>query len=178
MAERVNQLMSGVETTQRGEMKDIATGALAGLGTDRATAASRDKDVLSALGTGRGQDITASTADANRKTQERGQDMQLEAAKIQAAASREARAQGADDKQIAAAEAAFARDPEAAALKKQLESPIFANNPAKSAVLIKRLRAIQASKYAQFGIKMEPAPGAESPSGTSLKYNPATGKIE
>jgi hypothetical protein len=101
---------------------------------------------------------------------------QLQAARI-SAASREA-AGGGESKEIAAAEAAFARDPEAAALKKQLESPIFANNPAKSAVLIKRLRDIQASKYAQFGIKMEPAPGAESPSGTSLKYNPATGKIE
>jgi hypothetical protein len=67
-----------------------------------------------------------------------------------------------ESKEIAAAEAAFARDPEAAALKKQLESPIFANNPAKAAGVIKRLRDIQASKYAQFGIKMEPAPGAES----------------
>jgi hypothetical protein len=101
---------------------------------------------------------------------------QLQTARISAAA-REA-AGGGESKEIAAAEAAFARDPEAAALKKQLENPIFANNPAKSAVLIKRLRDIQASKYAQFGIKMEPAPGAASPGGTSLKYNPATGKIE
>jgi hypothetical protein len=102
---------------------------------------------------------------------------QLQAARISAAA-REA-AGGGESKEIAAAEAAFARDPEAAALKKQLENPIFANNPAKSATLITRLRDIQASKYAQFGIKMQPAPGApQGPGGTSLKYNPATGKIE
>jgi hypothetical protein len=89
---------------------------------------------------------------------------QLQAARISAAA-REA-AGGGESKEIAAAEAAFARDPEAAALKKQLENPIFANNPAKSATLITRLRDIQASKYAQFGIKMQPAPGAASPGGT------------
>jgi len=83
MAERVNQLMSGVETTQRGEMKDIATGALAGLGTDRATEASRAKDVLGALGTGRGQDITADTAEKQRRTQERGQDLNFKAAMAQ-----------------------------------------------------------------------------------------------
>ena len=87
-------------------------------------------------------------------------------AKIQATATKESRAQGSESKEITAAEAAFARDPEAAALKKQLESPILANNPAKAAVVIKRLRDIQASKYAQFGIKMEPAPGAASPGGT------------
>lgn len=68
MAQKINQLMSGVETTQRGEMKDIATGALAGLGTDRAAGAEFGKTKLSSLG-------TAATGEANRKTQERGQDI-------------------------------------------------------------------------------------------------------
>ena len=68
MAQKINQLMSGVETTQRGEMKDIATGALAGLGTDRAAGAEFGKTKLSSLG-------TAATAEANRRTQERGQDI-------------------------------------------------------------------------------------------------------
>ncbi len=108
-----------------------------------------------------------STAEANRKTQERGQDIQLEVGKMQAAATREARAQGADDKRITAAEAAYARDPEAAALKKQLENPILSNNPTKAAAAIQRLRAIQASKYQQFGITLEGAPGAASPGGTT-----------
>ena len=83
MAERINQLMSGVETTQRGEMKDIAAGALSGLGVDRAAEASRAKDVLSALTTGRGQDVTAATAEQQRGTQERGQDLQFKAAMAQ-----------------------------------------------------------------------------------------------
>jgi hypothetical protein len=167
MAERVNQLMGGVETTQRGEMKDIATGALTGLGTDRATEASRAKDVLSALGTARGQDITASTAEKQRGTQERGQDLTYKAQMAQVAVAREAKAQGADDKQIAAAEAAYARDPEAAIIKDRLKNPIYATNPARAEVDLKRLREIQASKYQQFGITLQAAPGAASPGGTT-----------
>lgn len=80
MAQKINQLMSGVETTQRGEMKDIATGALAGLGTDRAAGAEFGKTKLSSLG-------TAATAEANRRTQERGQDIQKEVAQINARAN-------------------------------------------------------------------------------------------
>jgi Skp family chaperone for outer membrane proteins len=172
MAERVNQLMGGVETTQRGEMKDIATGALTGLGTDRATAATRDKDLMSILSQGRGQDVTAATAEKQRKTQERGQDIQLKVAAIQAAATREARAQGADDKTIAAAEAAFARDPEAKALSKALE--MLANNPTnpRYQTTLQKLQAIQASKYQQFGITLQAAPGAASPGGTTrMKFD-------
>jgi hypothetical protein len=114
----------------------------------------------------RGQDITAKTAEEQRRTQERGQDIQVQVAKIQAAATREARAQGADDKQIASAEAAFARDPEAAALKKGLEMFALQPNNPKAADIVRRLREIQASKYKQFGITLEGAPSAQSPSGT------------
>lgn len=167
MARKMNELMGGVETTQRGEMKDIATGALAGLGVDRAAGEAARKDKMQALSQGRGQDVTAKTAEEQRKTQERGQDLQYKAQMAQVAATKEAREAGADNKTIVAAEAAFARDPEAAALKKQLESPILANNPTKAAVVIQRLRAIQASKYQQFGITLEGAPGAASPGGTS-----------
>jgi hypothetical protein len=128
----------------------------------------KDQELTAAANRERAQSLgQMSTAEANRKTQERGQDMQLQAAKIQAAASREAREMGADDKTIAAAEAAFARDPEAAAIKKRLESPIATVNPAKAQVDIDRLRAIQASKYQQFGIKLEGAPGAAGPGGTT-----------
>jgi hypothetical protein len=167
MAQKINEMMSGVETTQRGEMKDIASGALSGLGTDRASAVSREKDVLSAMGTGRGQDVVADTADKQRKTQERGQDLTYKAQMAQVAVSREAKAQGADDKQIAAAEAAYARDPEAAIIKERLKNPIYATNPARAEVDLKRLREIQASKYQQFGITLQAAPGAASPGGTS-----------
>jgi hypothetical protein len=167
MAERVNQLMGGVETTQRGEMKDIASGALSGLGTDRATAASREKDVLSALSQGRTTDSTAETARKQRETQERGQDLTYKAQMAQVAVSREAKAQGADDKQIAAAEAAYARDPEVATIKKGLE--MYATRPGNpnAVLMLDRLREIQASKYKQFGITLEAAPSAKSPSGTS-----------
>ena len=140
-------------------------------GEDRKSAAAANLQRAQTLGTMRNQDVQS-------QTQMRGQDMQLEATKIQAAATREARAQGADDKTIAAAEAAYARDPEAAIIKKRLESPLFTNNPAKAAPDLARLREIQASKYKQFGITLEGAPGAASPGGTSLKYNPKTGKIE
>jgi hypothetical protein len=120
----------------------------------------------------RGQDITAKTAEEQRKTQERGQDLTYKAQMAQVAVSREAKAQGADDKQIAAAEAAYARDPEAAIIKERLKNPIYATNPARAAVDLKRLRDIQASKYQQFGITLQVAPGAESPDGTTrMKFD-------
>lgn len=72
------------------------------------------------------------------------------------------------DKAVQQAEAAFARDPEAQAIKKMLESPIYSMNPAKAAPLLTKLRAIQASKYAQFDRTIAEAPGAaaSSPGGT------------
>lgn len=80
MAKKINEMMSGVETTQRGEMKDIASGALAGLATDRAAGVDFTKSLLSTLG-------PAYTAETNRKTQERGQDIQKEVALINARAN-------------------------------------------------------------------------------------------
>jgi hypothetical protein len=77
----------------------------------------------------------------------------------------DARAAGAESKEIAAAEAAFARDPEAAAIKKRLEVPYGAKEA--KANDLARLRQIQADKYAQFGIKLEGAPGAQGPSGST-----------
>lgn len=47
------------------------------------------------------------------------------------------------------------------------------------APLIAKLQKIRASKYAQLKIKMEDDTGAsQASSGSSLKYNPKTGKIE
>jgi hypothetical protein len=68
------------------------------------------------------------------------------------------------DKAVQQAEAAFARDPEAQAIKKMLESPIYSMNPAKAEPLLTKLRAIQASKYAQFDRTIAEAPGAAAPS--------------
>jgi hypothetical protein len=166
MAKQINEMMSGVETTQRGEMKDIATGTSTARGTDRAAGVDFTKNLLSTLNTARGNDLTAAANEAQRKTQERGQDIQLQVAKIQSSAMQAARAQGADDKTIAAAEAAFARDPEAKALAETLK--MFALNPNSPNYqsALQKLQAIQASKYRQFGIKLEGAPGAASPGGT------------
>jgi hypothetical protein len=66
-----------------------------------------------------------------------------------------------DTKEIQAAESAYARDPEAAAIKERMKLPQIANNPSKLEAEILKLKAIQASKYAQFGLKMEgTTPGA------------------
>jgi hypothetical protein len=68
----------------------------------------------------------------------------------------------ADDKKITAAEAAFQRDPEAAALRKQLENPMGMLDPTAQQRAIARLRQIQADKYSQFGVTMvEPSAGAD-----------------
>jgi hypothetical protein len=75
---------------------------------------------------------------------------------------------GGDSKLIAAAEAAFQRDPEAAAIRRRLENPIGTLNKTKEANDLARLRQIQAAKYKQFGITMEQgaaAPSAADPLG-------------
>jgi hypothetical protein len=176
MAERINQLMGGVETTQRGEMKDIATGALAGLGTDRATEASRAKDVLSALGTGRGQDITASTADANRKTQERGQDLQFKASMAQVNATlARTNMDLTQNQRVALADKAIDNVNNMIKADMRLSMQISKNPTLRDDLVRKETDRLLAVAT---GTKIPAAPGAASPGGTSLKYNPATGKIE
>jgi hypothetical protein len=111
----------------------------------------------------------------DRASRERVASMQVDAMK----------ARGVDpaDKAVQMAENAFSRDPRAAALKKALEkaleSPMYtmgAGALAKAQPLIDELRKIQESKYTQFGVTLEPSPGASKT--PALKYNPATGKIE
>ena len=78
-----------------------------------------------------------------------------------------------------AAENAYDHDIEAQTIKKQLESPMYTMGGADPAPLIAKLQKIRASKYAQLKIKMEDDTGAsQASSGSSLKYNPKTGKIE
>jgi hypothetical protein len=84
------------------------------------------------------------------------------------AAAREA---GLDSKEIQMAEAAYARDPEAASIKKSMENPIVANNPAKMQAAVARLAEIQRSKYASFGAKIPGAPSAPSTGGKVLDWN-------
>lgn len=94
----------------------------------------------------------------------------------QVAAMRERAAGTVDDRKLRDAESAFARDPEVATIKKQLESPLYAMSPAKGAPLNARLKQIQAEKYKAFGVTLPEGPGATP--APALKYNPATGKIE
>ena len=99
------------------------------------------------------KDIAARAVDAEKDRQNR-----VAVARIQ----EQARTAGMDSKEVQMAEAAFARDPEAAAIRKKLEG---FTPESKRPALIARLREIQASKYAQFGIKLEGAPSAPSPGG-------------
>jgi hypothetical protein len=115
--------------------------------------------------TGKDADIASGIYKTQVEQQGRMDIAQLQARTTLAAAN--TRAAGSESKEIAAAEAAYARDPEAAIIKKRLESPLFTNNPAKAEPDLKRLREIQASKYRQFGLTLEGAPGAASPGGTS-----------
>jgi hypothetical protein len=176
MAQKINELMGGVETTQRGEMKDIATGALAGLGTDRATEASRAKDVLSALGTGRGQDVTASTAEKQRGTQERGQDLQFQASMAQVNATlARTNTDLTQNQRVALADKAIDNVNNMIKADMRLSMQISKNPSLRDDLVRKETDRLLAVAT---GTKIPAAPGAASPGGTSLKYNPATGKIE
>lgn len=169
MAQKINEMMSGVETTQRGEMKDIATGTTTARTADRTAGVDFGKNVLSALGTARGQDVTA-------KTQERGQDLNYKAAmaQVNAIAARNKLDLTANQRALIADKAL---DNVNNMLKANMKLQIdVGKNPALMQQLLKaetdRLLA------AAGGTTMPAAPGAGSPGGTSLKYNPATGKIE
>jgi hypothetical protein len=92
--------------------------------------------------------------------------------RIGAASRAEARAAGADEKTVQMAESAFARDPEAQAIKKRLESSV---NPAKRQTDLERLREIQVEKYRQFGIKLEGAPSpAPADGGNTQQWGKAS----
>jgi hypothetical protein len=165
MAQKINEMMSGVETTQRGEMKDIASGALSGLGTDRATAASREKDVLSALGTGRGQDITASTAEENRKTLERGQDLQFKASMAQVNATlARTNMDLTQNQRVALADKAIDNVNNMIKADMRLSMQISKNPTLRDDLVRKETDRLLAVAT---GAKIPAAPGAASPGGTS-----------
>ena len=117
-----------------------------------------------------------STAEANRKTQERGQDLNYKSAmsQVNVMAARNNMELSANQKAMIADKAL---DNVNATLKANMKLQIEAGkNPAVMQQLLKaeteRLMA------AAGGTTMPAAPGAASPGGTSLKYNPKTGKIE
>jgi hypothetical protein len=115
--------------------------------------------------TGKDADIASGIYKTQVEQQGRMDVAQLQARTTLAAAN--TRAAGSESKEIAAAEAAFARDPEAKAAADTLK--MFAASPQSKQYVAaaNRLREIQASKYKQFGITLEGAPGAASPGGTT-----------
>lgn len=117
-----------------------------------------------------------STAEANRKTQERGQDLTYKAAmaQVNAIAARNKLELTANQKALIADKAL---DNVNGMLKANMKLQIEAGkNPA----VMQQLLAAETDRLmaAAGGTTMPAAPGAASPGGTSLKYNPKTGKIE
>jgi hypothetical protein len=175
-------MMSGVETTQRGEQKEVASGALSGMSTGRAAQAAAQKELMQILGQGRGQDITAatsregtevqrrgqditaSTAEAQRRTQERGQDLNFRAAmaQVNSAAARSSMELTQNQRALLADKAL---DNVNASLKANMRLQMeVGKNPALMQQLLKaeteRLMA------AASGTTIPAAPGAASPGGT------------
>ena len=165
MAQKINEMMSGVETAQRGEMKDIAAGTTAARGTDRAAGVDFTKNLLSTLNTARGNDLTAASNEAQRRTLERGQDLNYKAAMAQVAATAARNNMELTANQRAAI-ADKALDNVNATLKANMKLNIeVGKNPALMQQLLKaetdRLMA------AAGGTTMPAAPGAASPGGTT-----------
>ena len=138
-------------------------------GKDQESTAAANRERMQSLG-------QMSTAEANRKTQERGQDLTYKAAmaQVNAMAARNNMELSANQRALIADKAL---DNVNATLKANMKLQIEAGkNPAVMQQLLKaeteRLMA------AAGGTTMPAAPGAASPGGTSLKYNPKTGKIE
>jgi len=157
-AERINELMGGVEDTQRAEK--VATSGKVGTAREKDIENARlfDRDKMQTLGTVRGQDVQADVT-------KRGQDMTYRAAMAAAA-------QRGDNQEIAKINAASqlaARDETInnwqAQLKELAKMPISANK-AKMAAIEKQINDRTKSIYGQFGITIPEAPGAASPGGT------------
>ena len=157
-AERINELMGGVEDTQRAEK--VATSGKVGTAREKDVENTRlfDREKMQTLGTVRGQDLQADVT-------KRGQDMTYRAAMAAAA-------QRGDNQEIAKINAASqlaARDETInnwqAQLKELAKMPISANK-AKMAAIEKQINDRTKSIYGQFGITIPEAPGAASPGGT------------
>jgi hypothetical protein len=158
-AKMINELMGGVEDTQRGEKTTSATGVRTAREKDVGDVRAFDREKLQSLGTARGQDIQA---DVTR----RGQDMTYRAAMAAAA-------QRGDNQEIAKINAASqlaARDETInnwqAQLKELAKMPI-PSNKAKIVAIEKQINDRTKAIYGQFGITIPEAPGAASPGGTS-----------
>lgn len=180
MANQINEMMSGVETTQRGEQKDVASGALSGLAARRAAADAERNKKLDIFSSGRTTDVNAATQtrgqDITAATQTRGQDLTYKAAMAHVATIAAKNNQELTQNQRAVI-ADKAMDNVNAQLKANMKLQMeVGKNPALLQEMVRR--ETERLMAAASGTTMPAAPGAGSPGGTSLKYNPKTGKIE
>lgn len=146
--EKMYELVSGLNKANRAEGVGAAKSAGELLAGREKTTSENERAKLQALANVYHTDVAAGA--------------QLQSAQIMAAA----RESGLDSKDIQMAESAYSRDPEAQSIKEQMKNPIIANNPAKMEAAIKRLREIQISKYAQFGLKIEGTTPSANAGGT------------
>jgi hypothetical protein len=165
-AERINELMGGVEDTQRAEK--VATAGKVGTAREKDIENARlfDRDKMQTLGTVRGQDVQA---DVTR----RGQDLTYRAAMAAAA-------QRGDSQEIAKINAASqlaARDETIngwqTSMKELMKIPSAANK-AKIAAIEKQINDRTKAIYGQFGITIPEAPGASSPGGNTTGWGKAS----
>jgi hypothetical protein len=162
-AERINELMGGVEDAQRAEK--VATSGKVGTAREKDIENARlfDRDKMSTLANVRGQDVQADVT-------KRGQDMTYRAAMAAAA-------QRGDNQEIAKINAASqlaARDETIngwqTAMKELMRIPSSANKT-KIAALERQINDRTKAIYGQFGIIIPEAPGAASPGGTPADIN-------
>jgi len=158
MAEKINEMMGGVETTQRGEKTQLAKDVAAGRGKDRELGSQFDRERMQSLG-------SAFTSEAQRKTQERGQDLNYKAAMAQVAATAARNNMELTANQRASI-ADKALDNVNATLKANMKLQMaVGNNPA----LMQQLLKAETDRLmgAASGATMPTAPGAGSPGGTT-----------
>jgi hypothetical protein len=157
-AKSINELMGAVEDTQRAEKTGVAGKVSEGRGKDRELGSQFDREKMQSLG-------TASTSEAQRKTQERGQDLTYRAAMAQVAATA-----ARNNMELTANQRALladkALDNVNATLKANLKLQMaVGSNPA----LMQQLLRAETERLmsAAGGATMPTAPGAGSPGGTT-----------
>jgi len=156
-AERINELMGGVEDTQRGEKTASATRVGAAREKDIGDRKLFDREKMQSLG-------SAFTSEAQRKTQERGQDLTYNAAMAQVAATAARNNMELTQNQRAMI-ADKAMDNVTAALKANMKLQMAVG---KNPTLMQQLVRAETDRLmnAAGGGTMAAAPGAASPGGT------------
>ena len=162
-AKMINDLMGGVEDTQRGEKTASATRVGTAREKDIGDTKLFDREKMQSLGSAYGSTLQADVT-------KRGQDLTYRAAMAAAA-------QRGDNQEIAKINAASqlaARDETInnwqAQLKELAKMPISANK-AKMVAIEKQINDRTKAIYGQFGITIPEAPGAASPGGTPADIN-------